>query len=91
MTLHRFWKTAGLLWSILLLTSVFAAAKTLPAYTMTIHEGFVCVQEYATGSWIYRSNVRAEMLSQRDQLLLETGIGLNSQAEFTRAVEDFCS
>ena len=67
------------------------AAKTPAAYTMTVHNGFVAVQENATGDWIYCSDIPAQMLSHRDQLLLEAGILLENRADFTRAIEDFCS
>lgn len=79
-----------LLSSLLLLTALVTAAE-LPTYTMTVHEGFICVKEMSSGDWIYCTRVRADMLPPADQLLLEAGVPLCSQAEFTSAVEDFCS
>ena len=67
-----------------------AAAAASP-YTMTLHDGFICVVEGDSGTLLYRSDVPASLLSQRDRLLLEAGIPLETQADFTRAVEDFCS
>ena len=82
----RFRRAAAALALLFLLCTPAAAA-----YTMTVDDGFVAVRENATGQWVYRSNVPAGMLSPRDQLLLEAGIVLENRADFTRAMEDFCS
>ena len=79
-----------LLIGMLLLSSTVLAAEPVH-YTMTVCEGFVGVRDEENGSWIYRSQVPVSSLSQRDQLLLEAGIPLHSHADFTSAVEDFCS
>ena len=73
--------------ALVLATSAAAAAP----YTMTEHDGFVCVVDNATGALICCSDVPVALLTQRDQLLLEAGIPLESQADFTSAMEDFCS
>lgn len=73
---------------VLILAS--AAAAAIP-YAMTEHEGFVCIVDNATGAFVYCSDVPVSLLSQRDRLLLEAGIPLQTQADFTRAIEDFCS
>lgn len=72
----------------LLLTAALLAAAP---YTMTRHQGFIAVRENDGGRWIYRSEVPVDALAARDQLLLELGLGLYDRADFTRAVEDFCS
>ncbi len=82
-------RAAALLLAAALFPTASAAAPA--AYTMTLLNGCIAVRDNATGAWVYRSDIRAELLSQRDQLLLETGIALQNQADFTRAVEDFCS
>ena len=83
-------KICALLLCILLLAaSAFAADEF--HYTMTIQNGFISVRDEADGSWVYCSQIHADSLSQRDQMLLKAGIPLKSQAEFTSAIEDFCS
>lgn len=81
----------SLLFALLLLLTIGVCAEAPAQYTMRLHEGRICVQEAATGEWIYCSDVCGSMLSQRDQLLLENGIALHDRAEFTSAIEDFCS
>ena len=83
-------KICALVLAILLLATLASAAEEMH-YTMTIRDGFVCVRNDENGQWVYCSQVHAESLSQRDQLLLKAGIPLNNQAEFTSAIEDFCS
>lgn len=84
----RLARPAAALAAVLLLsTAALAAGPCL----LTEQDGFVCVVDSATGSVIHRSDVPVAQFSQRDQLLLEAGIPLESQADFTSAMEDFCS
>ena len=78
---------AACLTALLLATAAVAASP----YTMTTRDGFVCVVDSNTGDVFYRSDIPAALLSQRDRLLLEAGIALETQADFTSALEDFCS
>ena len=83
-------RISALLLAVLLLAAPVFAAQEFQ-YTMTIRDGFISVRNEADGSWVYCSQVHADSLSQRDQMLLKAGIPLNNQAEFTSAIEDFCS
>ena len=67
------------------------AAAAASGRVMTENGGFVAVMDGATGGLLCRTDVPVALLSQRDRLLLEAGIPLETQADFTRAMEDFCS
>lgn len=73
------------------LTLLLLAALSVLPYTMTHDRGFIAVRDNAAGGWAYRSEVPLETLSPQDRFLLELGLGLENRADFTRAVEDFCS
>ena len=75
----------------LVLYLLVAALLAAPPYTMTHRQGFIAVRENEGGQWVYCSEIPVEALASRDQLLLELGLGLYNRADFTRAVEDFCS
>lgn len=77
--------------AVMFILAATVIAGTSPAYTMTIHKDCICIREDASGRWVYTSPVRASTLSPQNQLLLEAGIPLYDRAEFTSAIEDFCS
>jgi len=68
-----------------------AAANGAVCAEMTILHGYVAVVERDTGLPVYVSRVPARALPESDRELLRRGIPLSSQADYTRAVEDFCS
>ena len=86
--LSRLARPAAAVAATLALTTAAAAAAPC---LMTEHDGFVCIVDGDTGEFLYRSDVPVDLLSQRDRLLLEAGIPLESQTDFTSALEDFCS
>ncbi len=73
------------------LLPLLLALRLAAPYTMTLDGGKIAIRENASGEWLYRSGLPAQALSPRDQLLLEAGIPLETRADCTRAIEDFCS
>lgn len=77
---------------VLLLCSMVSNVRAaVPAYTMTIADGFIAVWDHCTGDWHLRSAVPAAMLTEQDRQLLQQGLELADSAALTRALEDFCS
>ena len=73
------------------LSTLCSATWFNPPYTMTLREEYICIVHDKSDALIFRSNVSSFMLSPADELLLALGISLDTQQEFTRALEDFCS
>lgn len=91
MKIRHFFRRSLLLLFLFIFTVNLVTAAAPPAYIMKTDGGTVCVQDAASGEWVFRSAVCSKMLSAHDQKLLESGIFLYNQSDFTSAVEDFCS
>lgn len=73
---------------LLLTQSVLAGSMK---FILTTKSGFLAVRDVASGSWVQTTAIPVTGFSDRDRLLLECGVPLHSSADFTRALEDFCS
>jgi len=67
----------------------FSAAAADPV--LTVRDGRVAVRDGRNGGWLYVSEIPEDMLPARDRLLLQTGLELPTRADYTSAIEDFCS
>lgn len=83
-------RCAGVAAAILLLLTQSALAGSAE-FILTTKVGFLAVRDVASGIWVQTTTIPATGFSDRDRLLLECGVPLRSRADFTRALEDFCS